>query len=103
MHKLVELINSADFQTAYGEDFFIIPRKINQDFVECFFSKQRQMCGGTNNMTAHTYGYNINSCLSIASSSFLKKKKVNASVLDECKQLWRTTACFLRDTQRSCL
>ena len=50
---------------------------MNQDFVESYFSCQRQMCGGTQNMTAYAYGYNVNSLKCLRSSSLLMKKQTN--------------------------
>ena len=35
--------------------------RLSQDRVESFFSLQRQSCDGKSNMTAYTYGYNVNS------------------------------------------
>ena len=45
-------MNSRKFREAHDE-LFIIPAKRNQDFVESFFSTQRQTCGGTQNMNAY--------------------------------------------------
>ena len=50
---------------------------MNQDFVESYFSCQRQICGGTQNMTAYAYGYNVNSLKCLHSSSLLMKKQTN--------------------------
>ena len=55
---------------------FVIPKKLNQDFVESFFSCQRQMCGGTQNMTAYVYAYNIN-CYKLG------KKQTNVFEVEE--------------------
>ena len=67
LKRLLKFIDSKKFREEYGE-LFIIPAKLNQDFVESFFSTQRQMCGGTQNMTAYVYACNINgySCFQIA-------------------------------------
>ena len=52
------------------------------------------MCGGTQNMTAYTYGYNINSLNNLRSSKLLMKKQTNVyniaealSVLNNSEQL----------------
>jgi len=68
-----------------SKDLYIIPNRINQDFVESFFSRQRQLCGGTQNMTSHAYGYNINSCLTISSSRLVKYKQTNVMEVKECQ------------------
>ena len=46
------------------------------------FSVQRQSCGGTNNMTTYTYGYNINSTLA-SSTKLLSKKQTNVYETDD--------------------
>ena len=73
---------SETFCNEYG-DLFVIPGKLNQDFVESFFSCQRQVCGGSQNMTAYVYAYNINgySCFQTAKS--LGKKQTNVYELEE--------------------
>ena len=63
-------------------DPYIIPRRLSQDVVECFFSIQRQACGGTNNMTAFTYGYNVNSVLA-SSIKIASKKQTNVFDSDD--------------------
>ena len=73
-----------DFNNNVGRNLYIIPKRISQDFVESFFSKQRQSCGGTQNMTAFTYGYNINSSLSQDASRLVKYKQTNVIEVEEC-------------------
>lgn len=74
MHGFTELtkyIASETFKERHG-DCYVIPKRISQDCVESFFSVQRQMCGGNSNMTAFSYGYNLNGILSYRSSNLLK-------------------------------
>jgi hypothetical protein len=44
---------------------------------------QRQACGGTNNMTAYTYGYNVNSMISYCEAKRLSKKQTNVYEVDD--------------------
>jgi hypothetical protein len=74
--SLVQFIESPLFQSKYPGNHYIIPKRISQDVVESFFSVQRQSCGGTNYMTAYTYGYNISSTLA-SSTKLLSKKETN--------------------------
>ena len=60
---------------------YIIPKRLSQDVVESFFSVQRQSCGGTSNMTAYTYGYNINSSLA-SSTTLVTKRQTNVYETD---------------------
>ena len=55
----MHFIGSEEFMNEYGELFPVL-NKINQDFFEYFFSCQRQMYEGTQNMTTFVYGYNVN-------------------------------------------
>ena len=75
-------MNSKKFREEYGE-LFIIPAKLNQDFVESFFSTQQQMCGGTQNMTAYVYAYNINGYSCFQTAKALGKKQTNVYELEE--------------------
>ena len=70
------------FQACYPGNYYIIPKRLSQDVVESFFSVQRQSCGGSNNMTAYTYGYNINSTLA-SSIKLLSKKQTNVYETDD--------------------
>ncbi|CAB3981951.1 Hypothetical predicted protein [Paramuricea clavata] len=79
---LLKFMESDKFQEEYGE-LFLIPGKLNQDFVESFFSCQRQMCGGTQNMTAYVYAYNINGCSCFQTAKALGKKQTNVYELEE--------------------
>ena len=56
-----------------------MPKRLNQDIVESFFSVQRQSRGGTNNMTAHVYGYNVDSQTSYSDVRLLSKKDTNVN------------------------
>jgi hypothetical protein len=40
---------------------------------------QRQACGGSNNMTAFVYGYNVNSRISYSDAKLLCKKDTNVN------------------------
>ena len=64
------------FKANNAGDHYIIPKRLNQDVVECFFSIQRQSCGGTNNMAAYTYGYNVNSVVA-SSTKIVSTKHTN--------------------------
>lgn len=44
---------------------------------------QRQACGGSNNMTAYTYGYNVCSMVSYSEAKCLSKKQTNVYEVDE--------------------
>lgn len=44
---------------------------------------QRQACGGTHNMTAYTYGYNVNSMISYSEAKRLSKKQTNTYDVDD--------------------
>ncbi|CAB4035651.1 Hypothetical predicted protein, partial [Paramuricea clavata] len=79
---LLKFMESDKFQEEYGE-LFLIPGKLNQDFVESFFSCQRQMCGGTQNMTAYVYAYNINGYSCFQTAKALGKKQTNVYELEE--------------------
>ena len=83
LKELHEFMQSDKFVREYGENLYINLKRINQDFVESFFSCQRQMCGGTQNMTAYVYGYNINNLTSLRSSRLLMKKQTNIYEIQE--------------------
>ncbi|XP_028407341.1 uncharacterized protein LOC114529968 [Dendronephthya gigantea] len=74
---LVKFIGTPEFRSLHGSPPYIIPKRISQDIVESFFSMQRQACGGTNNMTAYTYGYNVNSMIIRSEAKRLSKKQTN--------------------------
>ena len=80
--SLVQFIESPLFQSNYPGNHYTIPKRISQDVVESFFSIQRQSCGGTNNMTAYTYGYNIGSTIA-SSTKLLSKKETNVYSTDD--------------------
>ena len=65
------------FKNKYGDGMYINVKRISQDHVESYFSAQRQMCGGIQNMTGYTYGYNIICLSNIRSSKLLMKKQTN--------------------------
>ena len=74
---LLKFMASDEFVSCYGNQLYLNLSRINQDFVESFFACQRQMCGGTQNMTGYTYGYNINTILSLKSTRQLMRKQTN--------------------------
>lgn len=78
----MKIIEKEEFVKEYGK-LFIIPRKLNQDFVESFFSQQRQMCGGTQNMTAYVYSYNINGYCCTQTAKALRNKQTNVYEVQE--------------------
>jgi hypothetical protein len=80
--KFLNFIASEKFVQEYGE-LFVMPIKLNQDFVESFFSSQRQMCGGTQNMTAFVYSYNINGYSCAQTAKALGNKQTNVYELQE--------------------
>ena len=79
---MLSFIASEKFVQEYGE-LFIMPIKLNQDFVESFFSSQRQTCGGTQNMTAFVYSYNINGYSCAQTAKALGNKQINVYELQE--------------------
>lgn len=78
----MSFVESALFKSRYPGYHYVIPKRLSQDVVESFFSVQRQACGGTNNMTAYTYGYNINSSLA-ASTKLVTKRQTNVYETDD--------------------
>ena len=80
---MVKFIGTPEFISLHGNQSYIIPKRISQDVVESFFSVQRQACGGTNNMTAYTYGYNVNSMISCSEAKRLSKKHTNTYDVDD--------------------
>ena len=70
------VINLHEFKAKYGE-LYVNVKQISQDHVESYFSAQRQICGGTQNMTGYTYGYNINCLNNLSSSKVLMNKQTN--------------------------
>ena len=75
---MIKFINSPEFKSLYGS-YYVIPKRLNQDIVESFFSLQRQACGGSNNMTASVYGYNVNGRISYSDAKLLSKKQTNVN------------------------
>ena len=45
------------------------------------------MCGGTRNMTAYTYGYNVSGTIGYISSQLVSKKQANQAELQDCLSL----------------
>ena len=45
------------------------------------------MCGGTRNMTAYTYGYNVCGTIYYISSQLVSKKQANQAGLQDCLSL----------------
>lgn len=82
--RLLNLTESEQFVQEYG-DLFLIPIKLNQDFVESLFSYERQMCGDTQNMTAYVYSYNINGYSCVQTAKALGNKQTNVC---ELKRQW---------------
>jgi hypothetical protein len=77
LKELLDFICTPKFKDIYGDELYINIKRISQDHVESYFSAHRQMCGGTQNMTGYTYGYNINCLSNISSSKLLMKKQTN--------------------------
>lgn len=62
--------------------------RLNQDNVELlFFSSQRQMCWGTKNKTAFTYGYKVNGIVACRSWKLIKNKQANVYEVEGCLHL----------------
>ena len=74
---MVAYINTDEFKAKYG-NLYVIPKKFNQD-IESFFPSQRQMCGGSRNMTGFTYSYNVNGLPAFRSSRLIKNKQTNVN------------------------
>lgn len=79
----MKFLHTNEFISKYGDGLYLNLKRISQDHVESYFSAQRQMCGGTQNMTGYTYGYNINTLNSIRSSRLIMKKQTNVYELSE--------------------
>jgi hypothetical protein len=92
---LLEHLNSEQFTKTYG-NLYIIPKKISQDIVESFFSLQRQMCGGSRNMTGFTYGYNVNGLMLFRHSKLVSNKQTNVYEVEECFKLAENNECLSR-------
>ena len=80
--ELLEFINQMEFVRTYG-NLHMIPKRLNQDLVESFFSVQRQLCGGSRNMTAYVYAYNINGILSYKSANLVSRSQTNINSMQE--------------------
>ena len=87
LKELLAYMDTDEFKQEYGSDLYIVPKRLNQDVVESFFSSQRQMCGGTRNMTAYTYGYNVNGLVTYCSSKLISNKQTNVYEVEECLHL----------------
>ena len=66
----------------YGE-VYLIPKRLNQDIVESFFSLQRQLCGGNRNITAYSYAYNVNGILSFQASNLVTRSAYNIEAMND--------------------
>ena len=84
---ILQYIESNEFKEEFGDDLYLILHRLNQDCVESYFSIQRQMCGGTRNMTAYTYGYNVSGTICYISSQLVSKKQANQAELQDCLSL----------------
>ena len=82
--NLIAYINQPHFKEKFGDDLYVILKRLNQDIVESFSSVQRQMCGGNTNMTAYTYGYNVNGMISFKCSSLVSTRKTNVEDIAQC-------------------
>lgn len=78
----MKFIESPKIQSLQG-NHYVIPKRLSQDLVESFFSVQRQSCGGTTNMTAVAYGYNVNSAITYSATKLLRKTQTNVLQNDE--------------------
>jgi hypothetical protein len=76
-------MKTKDFVKEYGDQLYLNLQRLNQDFLESFFSCQRQMCGGTQNITAYEYSYNVSSLTNLRSSRLLMKKQTNVYEVEE--------------------
>ena len=83
INELLKFMKTDGFVAEYGSNLYLNLKKISQDHVESYFYAQRQMCGGTQNMTGYTYGYNINSLTTLRSSRLLMKKQTNVYEVSE--------------------
>ena len=63
---LLKYIFSQQFQEKYPSKPYIIPKRLNQDIVEGWFSHQRGCCGDNREPTVLQYGYNNMKLLSIS-------------------------------------
>lgn len=84
---LLQYMQTAAFKEEFPDNLYLILKRLNQDCVESFFSVQRQMCGGTHNMTAYTYGYNLAGNISFLGSKLVSKKQTNVFETAECLSL----------------
>ena len=76
-----------EFKEEFGEGLYLVLNRLNQDCVESFFSVQRQMCGGTQNMTAYIYGYNFAGNISFTNSKLVSRKQTNVYETEQCLTL----------------
>jgi len=72
---LLQYTESDEFKEEFGDNLYLILNtcRLNQDCIESCFSVQRQMCGGTSNMTAYTYGYNVSGNICYISAQLNKQ------------------------------
>lgn len=82
LQELVGYITQTEFQEVYGE-VYLIPKRLNQDIVESFFSLQRQLCGGNRNITAYSYAYNVNGILSFQASNLVTRSAYNIEAMKD--------------------
>jgi hypothetical protein len=83
LKEFLDFINTSEFKAKYGDGLYVNAKRISQDHVESYFSAQRQMCGGTQNMTGYSYGYNINCLNNLRSSKSLMNKQTNVYNISE--------------------
>ena len=84
---ILQYYESNEFKEEFGDDLYLILYHLNQDCVDSHFSIQRQMCGGTRNMSAYTYGYHVSGTICYISSQLVSKKQANQAELQECLSL----------------
>ena len=65
---LVKYISREDFRVMYPSAPYIIPKRLNQDIVESWFSHQRGCCGDNREPTVMQYGCNSTKLLSLKKS-----------------------------------
>ena len=55
---MIRYLSENEFISNHGPHYYILPKRLSQDILESHFSQQRGACGGSSNITAHTYSYN---------------------------------------------
>lgn len=72
------------FQDIYPEKPYIIPRRLNQDIVESWFSHQRGLCGDSCEPTVSQYGQNNTKLLSLKRArGDISKNSYGTASIDE--------------------